>query len=427
MDFYEFKLPDIGEGTAEAECVAWHVAPGDAVEEDQPLLDVMTDKATVEVTSPVAGVVIERSGQAGDMLQVGSTILRLRLDGAADGAAEIPPAEVSAPPPSAASAAPAAANARPTPAAQAPSESLSIRVLTTPAVRQRARELGIDLAEVVATGPQGRVRRSDLEAYLEGHRQPARPSAPASPADRENGVSAEGDEVDEIPIIGLRRKIAERMQDTKRRVPHFSYIEEIDVTQLERLRSELNADAGEDRPKLTLLPFLIQALAKAIAEFPQMNARYDDDAGIVRRHRGLHVGIATQTPAGLVVPVIRHAERRDMWENALELARLSQAARAGKASSAELGGSTITITSLGALGGLATTPVINSPEVAIIGVNKMVDRPVVRDGRIEVARMMNLSASFDHRVIDGWDAALFVQRIRALIEAPARLFVGPMA
>jgi 2-oxoisovalerate dehydrogenase E2 component (dihydrolipoyl transacylase) len=412
MDLYEFKLPDIGEGTAEAECISWHVAPGDNVQEDQPLLDVMTDKATVEVTSPVAGIVVERSGEAGDMLQVGSTILRLRLEGDAPQQTEEPPKATDA---AASGLSNTAGVEKPVPTAATPAR----RILATPGVRKRARELGIDLADVVATGPQGRVRRSDLETHLERGAKsvPAQTPAPL-PA-----VSTH-DEVDEVPVIGLRRKIAERMQDTKRRIPHFSYIEEVDVSQLERLRGDLNAEAGEDRPKLTILPFLIQALARTLPEFPQMNARYDDEAGIVRRHRALHVGIATQTSAGLVVPVIRNAERRDLWENALELARLSRAARGGKATSAELGGSTITITSLGALGGLATTPVINSPEVAIIGVNKMMERPVVRDGRIEVAKVMNLSASFDHRVIDGWDAALFVQRIKALIESPARLFVG---
>lgn len=414
-DIYEFKLPDIGEGTAEAECVGWHVAIGDRVEEDQPLIDVMTDKATVEVTSPVAGVVTERRGEEGEMLRVGSVILVLAIGEAVGDGTACDPVE---PEPvtdtlSAKTVEPAAAAAE-----RAADGGRHDRVLTTPAVRRRAKELGVDLSLVRPSGPKGRVRQADLDAYLDGRRVPAR-------ALRDDAPAAEpGDpDFDEIPVIGLRRRIAERLQDTKRRIPHFSYIEEVDVGALERLRAEINAEASSGRPRLTLLPFLVRALVRTLPEFPQMNALYDDAAGVVRRYHAAHIGIATQTDAGLVVTVLRNADARDLAETALEIARLSEAARAGRASRSELGGSTITISSLGPLGGVATTPVINSPEVAILGVNKMVERPVVREGRVEVAKLMNLSASFDHRVVDGWDAALFVQRIKAYLETPARLFM----
>lgn len=411
-DIYEFKLPDIGEGTAEAECVGWHVAIGDRVEEDQPLIDVMTDKATVEVTSPVTGVVTERRGEEGEMLRVGSVILVLAIGEAVGEATACDPVE-------AAQVTDTLAAKTVEPAAErAAGGGGHGRVLTTPAVRRRAKELGVDLSLVRPSGPKGRVRQADLDAYLDGRRVPARALKDDTPA------AEPGDpDFDEIPIIGLRRRIAERLQDTKRRIPHFSYIEEVDVGALERLRAEINAEASSGRPRLTLLPFLVRALVRTLPEFPQMNALYDDAAGVVRRYHAAHIGIATQTDAGLVVTVLRNAGARDLPETALEIARLSEAARAGRASRSELGGSTITISSLGPLGGVATTPVINSPEVVILGVNKMVERPVVREGRVEVAKMMNLSASFDHRVVDGWDAALFVQRIKAYLETPARLFM----
>jgi len=412
---FQFKLPDIGEGTAEAECVAWHVAVGDHVEEDQPLIDVMTDKATVEVTSPVTGVVTERRGEVGDMLPVGGVILLIATSDSEDGAGLPAPA----------AAGPAVAEASvPSPtrgAASAHALAGAKRVLTTPAVRRRARELGVDLSLVRPSGPNGRVRQADLDAYLEA---PAPPPAPVPQDETRLPASLDEAEFDEVPVVGLRRRIAERLQDTKRRIPHFSYIEEVEVGALERLRTEINAEAGSGQPRLTLLPFLVRALVQTLKEFPQMNARYDDDTGVVRRYRAAHVGIATQTDSGLVVTVLRDAAGRNLSQTALEITRLSEAARAGRATREELGGSTITISSLGAMGGLATTPVINSPEVAILGINKMVDRPVVREGRIEVARMMNLSASFDHRVIDGWDAALFVQRLKAHLESPARLFMA---
>ncbi|WP_420144129.1 dihydrolipoamide acetyltransferase family protein [Sphingobium sp.] len=409
MAGFEFRLPDIGEGTAEAECVAWHVSVGDWVEEDQPLLDVMTDKATVEVTSPVGGIVIDRHGNPGDMLQVGSTILV--FDQGDEPVATLPSSPVVL--------APVLSERTADEPVMVPPPT---RIVSTPAVRKRARDMGIDIADVRGSGPAGRVRQVDLDAHVRRAGMTV-PDLSLSVAPHATMPVADDHEYEDIPVIGLRRKIAERMQDTKRRIPHFSYIEEVDVGPLERLRAELNVAPGHTAPRLTLLPFLIRALSRTLPEFPQMNARYDDQAGVVRRYRSCHVGIATQTPAGLVVTVVKDAGKRSLWDNALEIGRLSDRARAGKAGTAELSGSTITITSLGAMGGLATTPVINSPEVAILGVNKIVERPIIRDGRIEVTRMMNISASFDHRIIDGWDAALFIQRIKSALEAPAKLFM----
>ncbi len=419
MAYKSFKLPDIGEGTAEAELVAWHVNVGDQIEEDQPLCDVMTDKATVEVTAPFAGKVVDRTGKPGEMLPVGGVILQFEV---ADDEGD----EEAAPP-----AAPALAEAVPTVAEGVAEDPTQARVLASPAVRKRAGDLGLDLRQVTGTGPQGRVRQCDLDALLKEVRVdrvpvPAPQPSMATPlAKSPTPVFSQDDDVDEVPVIGLRRRIAERMQDTKRRIPHFSYIEEVDVTQLETLRATINATRSEGRPKLTMLPFLICALTRVLPEFPQLNALYDDNAGVVRRHAKVHAGIATQTPQGLVVTVLREAEKRDLWDLANELTRLSGLARSGRAAPADLSGSTITITSLGAMGGLATTPVINSPEVAIVGVNKLVERPIVRDGRIEVAKMMNLSSSFDHRVVDGWDAASFIQRIKTLLETPSLLFMQP--
>lgn len=405
MSRYEFRLPDIGEGTAEAECVAWHVAVGDRVEEDQPLIDVMTDKATIEVTSPVDGIVAELRGAPGDAMQVGGVVIVFETDAAEDA---VPEPEGVADVPVEPSASPAAASAPVT----------ALRVLTTPAVRKRARDLAVDLADIRGTGPQGRVRGRDLDAFIAARAEPgaAPPPAPVPAA-------ATGDDVEEIPVIGLRRRIAERMQDTKRRIPHFSYIEEIDVTALERARAAMNRRFEGKRAKLTPLPFLIRAIARTLPDFPHLNALFDDGAGIVRQHRAFHAGIATQTPRGLVVTVLRDAQDKDLWTLATEIARLSDLARSGRAAASDLSGSTLTITSLGAMGGLATTPVINSPEVAIVGVNKLIERPVVAGGMVAVAKMMNLSSSFDHRVVDGWDAAAFVQQIRALLEEPALLLV----
>ena len=426
MGQYFFKLPDVGEGTAEAEIAAWHVKVGDLVKEDQHLVDIMTDKAVVEIPSPVAGRITALNGEPGEMRPVGSILLEIEVEGAGNakpGAAKPAPAPVVAPAPEPkaepkpepkAAAAPAPVvreAARPAFATRTAGD----KPLASPAVRKRAWDLGIELQFVPGTGPAGHIGHDDLDAFVASGGSTALGNGPARDAKR--------DGVEEIKVIGLRRKIAEKMQEAKRRIPHFSYIEEVDVTALEELRQHLNATKKPERPKLTLLPFLMRAMTRALPDFPQINARYDDDAGIVHRHAGVHVGIATQTPTGLVVPVVAHAEALDVWQAAGEIARLAAAARDGKATREELSGSTITITSLGAMGGLASTPVINRPEVAIVGVNKMIERPVVRDGQIVIRKIMNLSASFDHRVVDGWDAAEFIQRIRGLLEQPATLFM----
>lgn len=421
MGRYTFKLPDVGEGIAEAEIVAWHVASGEQVVEDAPLIDVMTDKATVEITSPVSGRVLELQGEVGQSVAIGSVVAVLEVEGAgASAEALAPPAKIQPPSPPKAQPAPPAPPSPPAsgPAPSAPAVRMAqrpgVKPLASPAVRRRALDLGVPLQFVPGSGPAGRILREDLEAYAAN---PA-PSGAASGLARRNGTET-------IKVIGLRRRIAERMSEAKRRIPHFSYIEEIDVTELERLRAQLNAE-HKDRPKLTVLPFLVRALVRALPDFPQINALYDDDAGEVTRHAAVHIGVATQTPTGLVAPVLRHAEALDLWAAATEIARLAQAARNGSATREELSGSTITITSLGPLGGLATTPVINRPEVAIVGPNRIIERPVVVEGAVTVRKMMNLSSSFDHRVIDGWDAAKFVQRLKRLLETPALLFVDQL-
>ena len=407
-----FKLPDIGEGTAEAELVAWHIGVGDTVAEDDLLCEVMTDKATVEVTAPFSGKVIERTGNPGDMLPVGGVVLVFDVE--EEGAAPAP--EPTSPEISSSASPPQSTRQEP-----------EHRVLASPALRKRAADQGVNLRDVVGSGAKGRIRQSDVDAYLAYAKTPRETPRVASPggAAQVSAISPAppSDDVEEVPVIGLRRRISERMQDTKRRIPHFSYIEEVDVSQLEALRESLNATRGEHRPKLTLLPFLVRALTRVLPEFPHLNALYDDTAGIVRRYRAVHAGIATQTPQGLVVTVLRDAGSHDVWGVASELTRLSGLARSGRAAPADLTGSTITITSLGAMGGVATTPVINSPEVSIVGVNKVIERPIVDRGQIRIAKMMNLSSSFDHRVVDGWDAASFVQRVKAMLETPALLFV----
>jgi len=403
MTPYLFKLPDLGEGTAEAEIVAWRVKPGDLVAEDQLLVEIMTDKATVEITSPVAGRVVSIQGAAGDMAPVGSTLVEFALDGEApEGAA---PSNQAAPADT--SRAPAFFQAD-------QGRGGADKPLASPAVRRRAREAGIDLGAVAGTGPGGRVTREDFEGHV------AEPAAPVGR--RTNPARREG--VEEVRIVGLRRKIAEKMQAAKRAIPHFAYIEEVDVTELEDLRQHLNGTKAPDRPKLTLLPFLITALTRVLPDFPQINATYDDQAGVLSRHAAVHLGMAVQTPNGLIVPVIRHAEALDLWDLAAEVARLAKATRDGTAGRDELSGSTLTLTSLGPLGGIAHTPVINAPEVAIVGPNKIVERPVVRDGQIVVRKMMNLSASFDHRIVDGHDAAAFIQAVKARLEYPATLFMA---
>jgi 2-oxoisovalerate dehydrogenase E2 component (dihydrolipoyl transacylase) len=418
------KLPDVGEGVAEAEIVEWHVEVGQSVLEDQLLAAVMTDKATVEIPSPVAGVVAALGGEVGSVLAVGAELVRLEVAGEGN-------EEVSAAPREAATTAPAEKPAAPVPASvpqpnAVPSAPLAPvtrapigpprppgeKPIASPAVRRRAREAGVDLRQVRGTGPAGRIGHDDLDAFLRGA-----PKAGISAA------RAANTEVETVKIIGLRRRIAQKMAESKRRVAHFSYVEEVDVTALEELRATLNAENRQDRPRLTLMPFLMQALVKAVADFPEMNALYDDEAETLERHGGVHIGIATQTPAGLMVPVVRHCESLSLWDCAAEVQRLAEAAREGRATRTELTGSTITITSLGALGGIVTTPVINRPEVAIIGPNKQVVRPVWQGGQFVPRTMMNLSSSFDHRVIDGYVAARFVQRIKGLLEAPATIFI----
>lgn len=420
MGQYLIKVPDIGEGIAEVELVAWHVQPGDEVAEDRVIADVMTDKATVEVPSPVTGRVLALGAAVGAVLAVGSELIRLEVEGpgnvAADDAAAAPagsapaaslePAEPAVP---AAAVAPAAAPAASRAGvAREPGE----RPLASPAVRHRAWEHGIDLRFVPGSGPAGRVTHADIDAYIAHGGQP-----PAAASSR----LVERHDEEQVPVIGLRRRIAQKMQEAKRRIPHFSYVEEVDVSALEALRAQLNEAYADTRGKLTLLPLLARALVIALREFPQINARFDDEAGIVTRSGAVHLGIATQTENGLMVPVLRHAEARDLWAIGAEIARLAEAARSGRATREELGGSTLTITSLGALGGIATTPVINHPEVAIVGVNRIVERPVFDGPRIVARKLMNLSSSFDHRVVDGMDAARFIQAVRALLEAPALL------
>jgi len=413
---YVFKLPDLGEGTTKAEIVKWHVATGDVVREDQPLVDMMTDKATMEIPSPVSGAILELHGEPGDVRPVGAELAVFDVVSAPHERAMAPVDAASAPAVKIelADVKPAQKPPLSAPAKTAPAtsgETRQAKPIASPAVRRRAAELGVDLANVRASGPDGRVLREDLEAFA-ADRRPA--AARAEPRE---------DDVEEIKIIGLRRAIAERMQDAKRRIPHITYVEEVDVTALEDLREHLNGERDGEGVKLTVLPFLVRAIVQAAGRYPQCNALFDDQAGIVRRHRAVHVGVATQTPSGLMVPVLRHAEGRDLWACAGEIARLAARAREGKATREELTGSTITISSLGPLGGIVSTPVINPPEVAIIGVNKIVEKPVVRRGQIVVRKMMNLSSSFDHRIIDGWDAASFIQAIKAFLEQPATMFI----
>jgi 2-oxoisovalerate dehydrogenase E2 component (dihydrolipoyl transacylase) len=400
------KVPDIGEGIAEVELVEWHVTPGDTVVADQVLADVMTDKATVEVPSPVSGRVLALGGKAGDKLAVGSELIQLAPESAGDVA-------VAAVPPAAPPAAAPAPLPRTLPVAPAASPSRG-KPLASPSVRRHARELAIDLEAVPGSGPDGRVMHEDVARFAA--RAAGRPAAPAGSRERSGEQS--------VPVIGLRRQIALRMQDSLR-IPHFTYVEEIDVTELEALRARLNDERGAACGHLTVLPFLMRAIVLAVPSFPQMNAHFDDRKGVVVRYAPIHIGVATQTENGLLVPVVRHAEARDLWASAAEVARLAEAARTGKATRDELAGSTITITSLGPLGGIVTTPVINPPEVAIVGVNRIVERPVIHADAIARRKLMNLSSSFDHRVVDGAHAAQFVQALRRYLECPAMLFVDP--
>jgi 2-oxoisovalerate dehydrogenase E2 component (dihydrolipoyl transacylase) len=421
------KLPDVGEGVAEAELVEWHVNVGDLVREDMVLAAVMTGKATVEIPSPVEGEVIFRHGEVGEVIATGTVILKIRVAGEGDDGEEAPaePKVVAAvkseaslqrenatQPPEPEHEATAKAEVTSRPAARGTPHPEGEKPLASPAVRLRAKEAGIDLRQVSGSGPAGRITHEDIDVF----------------AGREDGGRVFGGlqpnkSVQEIKVVGLRRRIAEKMALSKSRIPHITYVEEVDMTALEELRARMNGTLKPGRPKLTILPFLMRAMVKAVREQPGINALYDDEAGIIRQHGGVHIGIAAQTPSGLVVPVVRHAEARDIFDCAREVARLSDAARSGTALREELAGSTITISSLGAMGGIMSTPVINHPEVAIIGVNKLAVRPHWDGAQFVPRKMMNLSSSFDHRVIDGWDAATFVQRLKALMETPALIFV----
>lgn len=436
MGIHIIKMPDIGEGIAEVELVAWHVQVGDTISEDQNLADVMTDKAAVEIPSPVAGKVLALGGKLGEMMAVGAELIRIEVEGAGNASAQVlaeaaapaaaavvpapaqaPLAASKAPAPAAkAAAAPPASSTARTPAAPREARQFGEAPLASPAVRRRAWDLGIELQYVHGSGPQGRILHEDLDAYIQAQQGSSAMTACITQYAPRTGSQ-------QVPVIGLRRKIAEKMQEAKRRIPHFTYVEEVDVTELEALRNKLNSQHGATRGKLTLIPLIARAMVVALRDFPQINARYDDDAGVVTRYEGVHLGIAAQTDNGLVVAVLRHAESRDLWGNATEVARLAEAARSGKATRDELTGSTITLTSLGALGGIVSTPVINYPEVGIVGVNRLVEKPVVLNGQIVVRKTMNLSSSFDHRVVDGMDAARFIQAVRSLLETPATLFI----
>jgi len=483
MSRYVFKLPDLGEGTVSAEIVSWHVKPGDDVSEDDVLVEVMTEKAAVEVPAPVTGKIVSTTGQPGDTVAVGAELVVLETSaagaaaagtsaqpaGAADNGGRAPAdhaASHEAPPPGkgAGQGAPEKGTGPGVPQKAAieigaverpgagaamgngaarqvasggasgggmrvvPAPDPSRRVLTSPAIRRRAKEAGIDLHQVAGSGPQGRIVRQDFDAYAAARSagrsssvaavtslSSARPSAPAA---RPSGGT------EEIKVIGLRRLIAQRMTDAKRNIPHFAYVEEVDVTELESLRRHLNTKLESGSPALSYLPFLALALVRVLEDFPQCNAHYDAERGVIVRYRAVHIGVATQTPEGLKVPVVRDVQQRSIWDVAAEMRRVTEAARTNKATREELGGSTITITSLGKLGGIASTPIINAPEVAIIGVNRAVERPVVMGGAIVVRRMMNLSSSFDHRFVDGYDAAAMIQALKERIEHPATIFVG---
>ena len=415
MGIYEFKLPDIGEGVVEGEVVEWLVSVGQSIAEDDPILSVMTDKATVEIPSPVDGTVVEVIGEPGDILPVGGVCIRMEVegDGNASEDAEAPPAAESTPTKVTANPTPAPTPA-PAPArvSSAPAEplgSVATRPLASPAVRRAAREGGIDLTSLRGTGPSGRITHDDLAAWARG-------STGAASRSRRSDTT-------EIPVIGLRRRIAEQMARSYSNIPHFSYFEEVDVTELEALRAHLNATRAEGQPKLTYLPFIMQALVKALGDRPECNATYDDEAGVVTRHGAIHLGIATATDRGLYVPVVHHVEAMDLWKTASSMIEVTSAARDGTASLDVLSGSTFTITSLGRMGGLGATPIINHPEVAILGVHNAVETPVVRNGQIVVRRMLRLSSSFDHRVVDGFDGASMVQALKGYLEHPATIFM----
>jgi len=423
---YAFKLPDIGEGVVEGEVVEWMVSVGDTVKEDDPILSVMTDKATVEIPSPVDGKVTKIIGEPGDIIPVGEVCIEFEVDGAGNASASTEETETKPEP--IAEPEPAKEEPKPEPvveqtpepvASSAPvARAAGTKALASPAVRQRAREANIDLQIVAGSGPGGRISHADLDRHIAGGAAGASTFAPVGASIKTKLTGTE-----EIKVIGLRRKIADSMMASYSTIAHFSYFEEVDITALEELRQHLNSTRPDGAPKLTYLPFIMQALVKALRENPECNALYDDEANLVTRHEAIHLGIATQTDRGLYVPVVKHVEAMDIWQSASEMIRVTSATRDGKASADELSGSTFTITSLGRLGGLGATPIINKPEVGILGVHNAKERAVVRNGQIVVRRMMNLSSSWDHRVVDGHDGATLVQRVKTLLENPATIFM----
>jgi 2-oxoisovalerate dehydrogenase E2 component (dihydrolipoyl transacylase) len=440
MSRYVFKLPDLGEGTVEAEIVGWRVKPGDTVAEDDIVVEVMTEKAAVEVPAPVSGRVVSTTGAPGDLVPVGSELIVIETDAAAAGAggngagkqpavpAPAPVVSVAAVPAAipAFAAEPAAAMAAMAIAAGSAAVARTGRVATSPAVRRRAHEAGIDLRQIAGSGPNGRIVPQDLEAYVAHRTQPTplRAAPKAVPAARPDTPPVAAGATEEIKVIGLRRLIAQRLSEAKRNIPHFAYVEELDITELDALRRHLNTKLPPGAAPLTYLPFLALALVRVLRDFPQCNAHYDAVRGVIVRYAAVHLGVATQTPDGLKVAVVHDAQARGLWELAAEIRRVSEAARTNKAKREELSGSTITLTSLGKLGGIASTPIINSPEVAIVGVNRAIERPVVLDGAITIRRMMNLSSSFDHRFVDGYDAAAMIQALKECLEHPATIFIG---
>lgn len=426
MGTYAFKLPDIGEGVVEGEVVEWMVSVGDTVKEDDPILSVMTDKATVEIPSPVDGKVTKIIGEPGDILPVGEVCIEFEVDGAGNASSSTDEAEPTPEP--VAEPAPVKEEVKPEPVAEKAPEPVAApapvaraagtKALASPAVRQRAREANIDLQIVAGSGPGGRVSHADLDRHIAGGASGASSFAPVGASVKTKLTGTE-----EVKVIGLRRKIADSMMSSYSTIAHFSYFEEVDITALEELRQHLNSTRPEGAPKLTYLPFIMQALVKALKESPECNALYDDEANLVTRHQAIHLGIATQTDRGLYVPVVKHVEAMDIWQSASEMVRVTSATRDGKATADELSGSTFTITSLGRLGGLGATPIINKPEVGILGVHNAKERAVVRNGQIVVRRMMNLSSSWDHRVVDGHDGATLVQKVKTLLENPATIFM----
>ncbi|MGB0826911.1 MAG: dihydrolipoamide acetyltransferase family protein [Candidatus Poseidoniaceae archaeon] len=426
MGTYAFKLPDIGEGVVEGEVVEWMVSVGDTVKEDDPILSVMTDKATVEIPSPVDGKVTKIIGEPGDILPVGEVCIEFEVDGAGNASSSTDEAEPTPEP--VAEPAPVKEEVKPEPVAEKAPEPVAApapvaraagtKALASPAVRQRAREANIDLQIVAGSGPGGRISHADLDRHIAGGASGASSFAPVGASLKTKLTGTE-----EVKVIGLRRKIADSMMSSYSTIAHFSYFEEVDITALEELRQHLNSTRPEGAPKLTYLPFIMQALVKALKESPECNALYDDEANVVTRHQAIHLGIATQTDRGLYVPVVKHVEAMDIWQSASEMVRVTSATRDGKATADELSGSTFTITSLGRLGGLGATPIINKPEVGILGVHNAKERAVVRNGQIVVRRMMNLSSSWDHRVVDGHDGATLVQKVKTLLENPATIFM----